>query len=488
VGIGTPEYMAPEQGMGEKIDHRADIYALGVVLYELVTGRKPYQADTPMAVMIKKVTDPLPRPKQFIPSLPDAVENVLLKALAKDPRDRYSGMDLFAKGLENLSVPERVRVEEKPTVVAPVEKTVLVPPAEPPPARKKFTWWPWAAGCGAVVCLAVVIAGILWVTRGGFPLTGTKATQQATSTTSAQTPTKASSGQTEVPGVTSAPPPSDTPTPPPTGPQGKIVYTCQVKGEGLDQICLMNADGSNNSQLTNNNAENFYGSLSRDGRRIVFSSNQTGSFQIYEMDLRGNQTQLTYDLEGAYAPEISPDGSLIVFTRDVGSFQSVWVMNRDGSGLYELFNIPGADSLDPSWSADGSRVLLASGTDYDKALYIVNRDGSNAYPINTTFRTRGRSDWSPDGLLISAYAKLSNGLRGISIMNLDGSGLYQVPLGGDVVAPSFSPDSRWITFMGYIDNPGNTEGCEIYISRLDGSQLKRLTNNSYCDYQPRWGP
>jgi len=102
VGIGTPEYMAPEQGMGQA-DERADIYALGIVFYELVTGQIPYRADTPMAMLIKKREEPLPRPKIFIPSLPSSVENVLIKALAHDPQNRYQTAREFASILERLS-------------------------------------------------------------------------------------------------------------------------------------------------------------------------------------------------------------------------------------------------------------------------------------------------------------------------------------------------------------------------------------------------
>jgi serine/threonine-protein kinase len=102
-GIGTPEYMAPEQATSKAVDHRADIYALGTVFYEIVTGRKPYQADTPMAVMIKKATEPLPRPTKLVPNLPDAVERILFKALAKNPADRYDDMGGFAEALEKLA-------------------------------------------------------------------------------------------------------------------------------------------------------------------------------------------------------------------------------------------------------------------------------------------------------------------------------------------------------------------------------------------------
>jgi WD40 repeat protein/tRNA A-37 threonylcarbamoyl transferase component Bud32 len=101
--VGTPEYMAPEQTTSKSVDHRVDIYALGIVFYEIVTGRKPYTADTPLAVLIKQASEPLPRPRQYVPGLPEKVEQILFKALAKKPQDRYQSMGEFATALERLS-------------------------------------------------------------------------------------------------------------------------------------------------------------------------------------------------------------------------------------------------------------------------------------------------------------------------------------------------------------------------------------------------
>lgn len=108
VGVGTPEYMSPEQAQGKVVDFRSDIYSLGVVLYEMIAGRKPYLADTPYAVAIKQVNEPLPRPKQFIKDMPDTVEQILLKALAKKPEARYQNMGECAAVLEKIAAGNQI--------------------------------------------------------------------------------------------------------------------------------------------------------------------------------------------------------------------------------------------------------------------------------------------------------------------------------------------------------------------------------------------
>jgi serine/threonine protein kinase len=95
--------MAPEQWVN-KVSPRSDIYALGIIYYELVTGTRPYAADTPAGVAIKQATEPVPDPRRFILELPDQVVHVILKALARRPEDRYENMGLFAIALEKLAM------------------------------------------------------------------------------------------------------------------------------------------------------------------------------------------------------------------------------------------------------------------------------------------------------------------------------------------------------------------------------------------------
>jgi len=101
MAIGTPEYMAPEQ-WGGKTSPQSDLYSLGIVLYEMVAGRKPYVADTPAAILIKQAMEPLPSPRKFASDLPEEVEFVLIKALAKNPEDRYQSMTEMVNVFENL--------------------------------------------------------------------------------------------------------------------------------------------------------------------------------------------------------------------------------------------------------------------------------------------------------------------------------------------------------------------------------------------------
>lgn len=104
--LGTPEYMAPEQALGKEVDHRADIYSLGLILYELITGQMPFIADTPISVLRKHIHEPLPPARQYVPHLPEIAQRVIARALEKDPEDRFEDMEQFGNALKLLAQPE----------------------------------------------------------------------------------------------------------------------------------------------------------------------------------------------------------------------------------------------------------------------------------------------------------------------------------------------------------------------------------------------
>jgi Tol biopolymer transport system component len=238
----------------------------------------------------------------------------------------------------------------------------------------------------------------------------------------------------------------------------------------------MNADGSGRRQLTNFPSTAFYASLSPDGQRVYFSSNQSGNFEIYSIDINGNGLQrLTSGIGSLYAPELSPRGEKIIFTN---RGNGLWVMNPDGSNPRA---ITFKDDIDPTWSPDGSMIAFASSRAGRRQLFVANANGKKVEQVTDLNNMGGRSSWSPDGRKLAFY-RGPEGDRDIYVINIDGSGLQRLTNGGDNLGPSWSPDGEWITFTSFRD--GNNE---IYIVRPDGRQETRLTNSPTSDWQPRWG-
>ncbi|MEZ4381516.1 MAG: serine/threonine-protein kinase [Nannocystaceae bacterium] len=149
--FGTPEYMSPEQAQGQRVDHRADIYAVGVILYELLTGQTPFTADTFMGVLSKHMFEVPPSPSAVAPEgvkIPRPVEAVILKALQKDPNHRFGSMTEMMAAIDGASSGKSVAV---------VAENIVKPPSGPFLGFSGETDAPERSGSSAWIVLTIAV-------------------------------------------------------------------------------------------------------------------------------------------------------------------------------------------------------------------------------------------------------------------------------------------------------------------------------------------
>jgi hypothetical protein len=184
--IGTPAYMSPEQCRGEAVDGRSDQYALAIMAYQLATGRLPYEAESAIAVAIMHVNDPLPDPKQLNRNLSDELCQVLIRALSKDPNDRFADVSVFNAALQGALAPAiarpsdwRDRLRLRPILSGRPREWIGLPSSVKPKARRRLG----AAMLGVLLVVGSPIAA--WALAGGSAweaLNGGAATTTPTAT------------------------------------------------------------------------------------------------------------------------------------------------------------------------------------------------------------------------------------------------------------------------------------------------------------------
>jgi probable HAF family extracellular repeat protein len=268
---------------------------------------------------------------------------------------------------------------------------------------------------------------------------------------------------------------------PPADAGGKIVFSAG------SEIYVMNADGSNRTQLTNTPGYDEVPSFNVDGSKIVFSSSRDSNMEIYVMDADGsNQARLTSNGGVDSDPVFSPDGSKIAFTSDRDGNYEIWVMAADGSNPTQLTDDP-AGSGAPAFSPDGSKIAFVRGNGATFDIYVMNPDGSNqALLLSDAGLSEPGPAYSPDGQRI-AFIKKIDGSTEIYVMDADGGNVTRLTnsQAGNGNA-AFSPDGSKIAFHSSPDNTVDTT--EIYTMNADGSDQTRLTNNTNGDLYPSWAP
>jgi Tol biopolymer transport system component/predicted Ser/Thr protein kinase len=325
--IGTPAYMSPEQAEGKPADHRTDIYSLGLVLYEMFTGRRAFDAATPVALMAKHLHETAPPPREVEPLLPAFLARAIEKCLEKDPQQRFPSAAALASVLDKREVPEAA--EGEASAAAPL-----------PRGFRRRAW----ATVGIVAALAFALG-----LSTSFLRTSPRPYWKLPSEAAAQV--LAHGGNVYQAGVS------------PDGNQFVYVFEAELH--------LQTIGGGQPRKLTSDGFRKAWPRFSPDGRRIVYErhSREGDAASLYEIELPAGVPRLL--LEDAVKGEWSPDGKQLAFIRP--STRQAYVANADGSQPRSL----GSSWVWPlsgvSWSPDGKRLALVD----DGKVYLVSRDGAS---------------------------------------------------------------------------------------------------------------
>ena len=507
VAIGTLPYMSPEQAAGEPIDQRTDIWSLGVVLYELVSGKKPFAGDTRQAT-INAILSSSPEPVTLINgTLPSNLDLILNKALEKDRELRYQTASDLRADIRRLmrAIDSSATVSTSASFTRPIAQI----------ARRRWFWPVIAAG---LICLIVPLALIfLWPKSSGGPDWSRAERMQLTSQ----------------PGTEFYPSLS---------PDGKgFVYASQQSGNF--DIYYQRVGGRNADSLTPNTPSiDIEPAYSPNGEYIAFHSSREPA-GIYLMEATGENVRLV--IAGCQHPSWSPAGNEIVCsTRGEtlpafrGSASSaLWIVNVASGQKRPLTE---NDARQPTWSPSGARIafwfrppnagrsdvatIAATGGDVD----VLTKDAStNWNPV-----------WSPDGKFLY-FASDRNGNMGFwrvpidektgkalgeaeailtpstfnRHLNFSGDGrrlIYvQTNQRSNIKAVKFDPNTEktvgepfWITrgdrrmlrpelspdTTRFVAHVARRTQDDIVVINRDGSNWRDLTNDTFFDRYPRWSP
>ena len=497
--VGTPAYMSPEQIQGHGLDGRSDVYSLGIVLYEMATGRPPYRAETPPAIFVKHLHDPLPPPSSLNSELPEPVERVILKSLAKNREERYASAgemvralqaaipeSTVAKGIPGEKVPaivvEKVTVGEPDLEEAETAGTeVLGRPAEPPvpepvpPIKDKEAVAAPTPGDQLESLLSGVLegplAGILESLPSGLDTQRVRhvLTQPITLVILAIVAGLVILGLIAL----LAPRPVvgvlDT----------RLAFTSNR--DGNPDIYLMDDEGEI-IRFTRHAAPDDSPSWSPNKRRIAFASHRNGNWEIYWMGADGDElTRVTHNPAADTEPAWSPNGDYIAFTSDRDGKREIYLAGPDG--LSRVTHTPGdSESWAPAWGPNNA-ILFTSDRDGKPEIYRTSQAGE----IVRITRTPGDAgSWSPAwgwGGNYTAFVSNRDGPQDVYTLSEGGvlSRISHSPNGRGSGQPAPSASGQFIAFTS--DRAGRQD---IYTTTEEGTRQLTHTPGDGESWSPAW--
>jgi serine/threonine-protein kinase len=421
--FGTPEYIAPEQA----IDSRAasplsDIYALGVILYEMVTGRLPFEDESPLSLALKHINQEPTPPRRYVPDLPEAVEAVVLRALAKEPADRFPTAQAMVDALNQawkVKVPALLPIGGRTSLPALSARGSVLQVA----GRRRALL---VLGVLALVLIGL-IGGftLLW---GGSPSALAVVTASATPTPLPTITETSARTETSVPTATATASPSRTPTsmPSPTGtstPTSTLTPTAKPMRTKTRTPTPSPSPTDTPTSVpppppptsTPVGPEDLY-------NRILFKTDRAGAVQVYSMnpdgsDQRPVQNPLVYN-ELAPLEALSPDGRQQVVVRTEANAE-LWLVSLDGSESEWRITYTEAFDYDPVWSPVGDLIAFVSEQTGKGDIYVSTPLGFDMRRITLNVDPADKHPtWSPDGQQLAFWSAANYSLRQIYMYDI----------------------------------------------------------------------
>jgi eukaryotic-like serine/threonine-protein kinase len=503
--LGTVAYMSPEQAEGKPVDERSDIFSLGILLYEMATGRRPFHGETAVSILSSIIKDTPAPVTELNRALPPDLGRIIRRALPKDPERRYQTAKDVRNDLEDLRE-------------AFASKSLLTQDQAEGAPQKTYFKLLWTVGAVSTIAIAMVLG---WTLRGGRP-SGVS---------------EARIGEFTVGQITSDPGVEAQPS---ISPDGKwVVYT---KGESNADIYLQGVGGQVPINLTKDSdtSDDYQPAFSPDGERIAFRSDREGG-GLFLMGRTG-ESVLRLTTEG-FNPAWSPDGLEIVYAET--PVQSPYF--RSGSSRLWIVKVANGekrlltetDAVQPSWSPHGLRIAYwaVGGSNRLRDIFTIPAGGGPPTAVTNDSAVDANPIWSPDGKHLYFVSDRGGSLNlwrigidessgkplstpepvttpSLSIFDLtvssDGkrlafTSLFSTtniqkvgfdPMSGQTTGPpaavttgtrewrsvGASPDGQWVTLAS---GPPQED---IYVARSDGSGLRQLTKDPAYDRVPRWSP